>query len=88
MTRRDDPLIEMIVKSVQFANLAAGEGLSIDGLTPEEFLLDYSEAKDFEDWDCLADHVRNALIAQEDAAPDIGNSITEMTPVIQRGTHD
>lgn len=58
-----DVMREMIVQAVRFANAAAGEGITIDGLSPEIFLLDYSEATDEEDWHTLADRVDAALRA-------------------------
>lgn len=61
-----DAMREMIVQAVRFANLAAGEGITIDGLLPEIFLLDYSEATDEEDWHTLAERVDAALREGDD----------------------
>ena len=58
-----DAMRKMIVQAVRFANAAAGEGITIDSLSPELFLLDYSEATGDEDWHTLADRVNAALRA-------------------------
>lgn len=53
--------IAVIRAALDFANRAAGEGLSIDGLAPEDFLMDYCIATGFEDFESLADHVLATL---------------------------
>jgi hypothetical protein len=49
------PTSMVIRQALAFAVKAAGEGLCIDGLSPEEFLLDYSEWSGLEDWDAIPD---------------------------------
>lgn len=61
-----DAMRQMIVQAVRFANAAAGEGITIDRLSPELFLLDYNEATGDEDWRTLADRVDAALRARSD----------------------
>ena len=48
-----EALITMLCAAVQFADKAAGEGLEIDGVCPEYFLFDYSEATGDEDYETL-----------------------------------
>jgi len=63
-------LTTMVVESVRFASWAVGEGLCpADGepaSDPADFLMAYSKATDFEDWEHLAEHVA-ARIAEQDA---------------------
>lgn len=48
---------DLIRAALRFADLAAGEGIEIDGLAPEDFLTAYSEATGDEDWDTIADRI-------------------------------
>lgn len=56
------PEFKLIRQAIKFANLAAGEGIYIDGIGPEDFLMDYSDETGFEDWDALEDHVIERLL--------------------------
>lgn len=56
--------LKLIRHAIKFANLAAGEGISIDGIEPEDFLMDYSVETGFEDWDAMEDHVVAAITTQ------------------------
>lgn len=56
-------LVELIRTALNFCNAAAGEGLEIDGMSPEEFLMRYSDATGFTDWDRIGDHAADALTA-------------------------
>lgn len=47
----------LIRDAIRFANLAAGEGIKIDGLAPEDFMTDYTLATYDEDWDTIADRL-------------------------------
>lgn len=55
----------LIYEAVRFAVWAAGEGIyPADGenaQAPEEFLFQYSEAMDVDDWDSLPDQIMRAL---------------------------
>lgn len=51
------PEFKLIRQALKFANLAAGEGIYIDGIVAEDFLMDYSFETGFEDWDAIEDHV-------------------------------
>ena len=61
------PELETLIrKALEFANWAAGEGICpaqiIDNVSdPEDFIMNYSNATGFEDWDNLADHVVDLL---------------------------
>lgn len=61
------PELETLIrKALEFANWAAGEGICPAQITdkisdPEEFIMDYSDATGWEDWDNLADHVVGQL---------------------------
>ena len=54
-------LVDLIRSAVKFANLAAGEGVSIADLQPEDFLMAYTDATGFDDWDNLDSHAADAL---------------------------
>lgn len=56
MTERDE-LLNFIKCAIDFCNLAAGEGISIDNLSPEDFFFDYSGATGYEDWCTISDYV-------------------------------
>lgn len=56
------PEFKLIRDAIKFANLAAGEGIYIDGIGPEDFLMDYSAETRFEDWDALEDHIIERLL--------------------------
>lgn len=47
----------LIRNAIRFANLAAGKGIEIDGLAPEDFMTDYTLATYDEDWDTIADRL-------------------------------
>lgn len=64
MTQDTRELVELAKAAVEFANLAAGESLSIDGIYPEDFLMRYSDATGFEDWYNFGQHAADALTAQ------------------------
>lgn len=53
--------LKLIRKAIKFANLAAGEGIYIEGIGPEDFLMEYSVETGFEDWDAMDDYVFAAL---------------------------
>ena len=50
-------LVAVIRNALDFANRAAGEGIEIDGQSPEDFLMEYSDATGNEDWDSLPDRI-------------------------------
>lgn len=52
-----DELLNLIKCAIEFCNLAAGEGISIDNLSPEDFLFYYSSATGYEDWCTISDYV-------------------------------
>lgn len=58
---------ELVYQSVRFANWAAGEGIcpiaDEPALPPDEFLLAFSEATGFEDWEGLDVGARERLAA-------------------------
>ena len=56
-------LVELIRAALNFCNAAAGEGLEIDGMSPEDFLMRYSDATGFEDWDRIGDHAADTITA-------------------------
>lgn len=60
-----DPLLTMLWHAVRFSNWAAGEGQCPNedqGVrAPDEFLFDYSNATDEEDWETLADRLPQIL---------------------------
>ena len=64
MTHDTQELVALLRTAVEFANAAAGEGLELDGLCPEEFLMLYSDATELEGWDALGQHVEDDLTAQ------------------------
>ena len=59
--------IEMIYQSVRFASWAGGQGICpADGepaTAPDEFLMAFSTAIDFEDWESLPERTRALLAA-------------------------
>ena len=57
----NNPVADLIRNALDFANLAAGEGIVIDDLSPEDFLMEYSVATGDEDWDTLSDRILAAL---------------------------
>lgn len=56
-------LVELIRAALNFCNAAAGDGLEIDGMSPEDFLMRYSDATGFEDWDRIGDHAADTITA-------------------------
>lgn len=55
------PIAKLIRDALAFANAAAGEGLEIDGLSPEEFLFAYAEATGIDEWDHLPDMIADMV---------------------------
>lgn len=55
------PMAKLIRDALTFANAAAGEGLEIDGLSPEEFLFDYADKTGMEEWDQLPDMIADIV---------------------------
>lgn len=76
MTERDE-LLNLIKCAIEFCNLAAGEGISIDNLSPEDFLLDYSGATGYEDWCTISDYVIDQIMRD-------GREIERLTAESQR----
>ncbi len=63
---------ELVRRSLVFANWAAGEGIApIEGSIkePADFLMDFSDATDVDDWDGLAEQVLSILTIAEQAEP-------------------
>ena len=56
-------LVELIRAALNFCNAAAGDGLEIDGMSPEYFLMRYSDATGFVDWDRIGDHAADTITA-------------------------
>jgi hypothetical protein len=58
-------LVKLLVDCARFASWGAGQGICpIEGEpaeAPEEFLMAYSNATGFEDWEGLGAHVESAL---------------------------
>lgn len=61
MSERDE-LLKLIKCAIEFCNLAAGEGITIDNLSPEDFLFDYSDATGYEDWCTISDYVIDQIM--------------------------
>ena len=57
----------LILNSLKFSNLAAGEGFVLFGVSPEDFLFAYSKATGFEDWDNIGQHIITFMRAERDA---------------------
>lgn len=64
----NNPVADLVRNALDFANLMAGEGIEIDGISPEDFLMEYSVATGDEDWDTLPDRILAAL-TQTSAEP-------------------
>lgn len=71
MTHHDKAreLVELVRVALTFCNAAAGEGLVIDGMSPEDFLMDYSNATGFTDWDRFGDHGAGTSMPWRDEGP-------------------
>ena len=65
----NNPVGDLVRNALDFANRAAGEGIVIDGLSPEDFLMDYSVATDDDDWDTLPDRILAALTPDPGCQP-------------------
>lgn len=69
LTKNDEALVIMIENAIEFANWAAGEGIvPMDGApAPDEFLYDFANVTDEDDWDTLpstvGQRIREALSA-------------------------
>ena len=57
----NNPEVELIRNALHFSNLAAGEGITLDGKSPEDFLMEYSVATGDDDWDMLSDRISDAM---------------------------
>ena len=59
----------LIRESIRFSSWAAAQGLmpadGEDAQEPADFLMAYSNATDFEDWDDLAEHVDAVLSGEQ-----------------------
>lgn len=73
--------VALIKTALQFCNSAAGEGLEIDALCPEEFLMRYSDAAGFEDWDHLGDHIADQLSATIERCERLEKALSDMVSV-------
>lgn len=63
----DNAVADLVRNALDFANRAAGEGIEIDGLSPEDFLMKYSVTTGDEDWDTLTDRILDDLTPSPEA---------------------
>lgn len=77
-------LVKLVRVALTFCNVAAGEGLEIDGLSPEDFLMSYSDATGFEDWDRIGDHASDLITALAEENQRLREALKECEAEIDR----
>lgn len=57
----NNAVVDLVRNALHFSNLAAGEGINLDGISPEDFLMEYSVASGDDDWDTLPGRIAASM---------------------------